>query len=150
MMIHAEPAREDSRLMSQYLQLALTLLAHISDHYHRPSPVCRGGLTPRQERRAKEMLLASIREDAEIPDVAQAVGLSRAHFIRAFRDCVGETPHRWLTARKIELAKRQMAESDLSLADIALACGFSDQSHFTRVFSRHAGAPPGVWRRERR
>jgi len=41
-----------------------------------------------------------------------------------------------------------MKETDASLTDIALACGFADQSHFTRVFSKFAGVSPGTWRRQ--
>jgi AraC-like DNA-binding protein len=48
---------------------------------------------------------------------------------------------------RIEAAKSAMQDVRLSLADIALACGFSDQSQFTRVFSKQMGISPGCWRR---
>lgn len=128
--------------------VVLALRAHIAQRYGETQLIRRnrGGLSPRQERLAKELLMASIQTGAEIADISQAIGLSRSHFIRAFRDSVGEPPHRWLTLRKIEEARKLLAESDLPLTDIALTCGFSDQSHFTRVFSRISGLPPGIWR----
>ncbi|MNW16127.1 Transcriptional activator NphR [compost metagenome] len=57
------------------------------------------------------------------------------------------TPHRWLTAHRIERACALLAQADLSIAAVALACGFSDQSHLTRVFAQALGTTPGMWRR---
>jgi len=75
--------------------------------------------------------------------------LSRGHFIRAFQQSVGETPHRWLTTQKIEKARRLLRETGQPLTEIALACGFCDQAHFTRTFSRVSGTTPGAWRHNR-
>lgn len=107
----------------------------------------RGGLSARQERQAKELLLASCQDGRSLTEIAAMVGLSRGHFLRAFQKSAGETPHRWLTARKLEQAMRLMSGSMMPLAEIALTCGFADQSHLTRVFTRHVGQPPGSWRR---
>ena len=139
-------ANTTSQLFTDHVILALRTL--IAQRYGKTRPTRRacGGLTPRQEKLAKEMLLASMRDDTMAADISKAVGLSRSYFIRAFCETVGEPPHRWLTLQKIEEARRLLAESDLPLADIALCCGFSDQSHFTRVFSRISGMPPGAWR----
>jgi transcriptional regulator GlxA family with amidase domain len=60
---------------------------------------------------------------------------------------MGMPPHQWLTKRRIERAKQLLQEAQLELADIAVACGFVDQSHFTRVFSQSEGQSPGMWRR---
>jgi AraC-like DNA-binding protein len=62
---------------------------------------------------------------------------------------MGIAPHNWLLTRRIEVAKEQLRSSQLSLSDVALACGFADQSHFTRVFTRMVGVSPGAWRRAR-
>jgi AraC-like DNA-binding protein len=56
-------------------------------------------------------------------------------------------PHKWLLSRRIELAKEKLRDGRLPLSDVALACGFYDQSHLTRVFTRLAGTSPGAWRR---
>jgi AraC family transcriptional regulator len=73
--------------------------------------------------------------------------LSVSHFSRAFRRTMGVAPHSWLLARRIEVAKERLRDCRLSLSDVALACGFADQSHLTRVFTRMVGVSPGAWRR---
>lgn len=104
-------------------------------------------LSPRSVARAKEMLAAKIDGDLSMADVADACGLSRSHFSRAFHDTTGQTPYQWLMARRMELACRLLRDASLPLADVAMGCGFADQSHFTRVFARQMGMPPGLWRR---
>jgi AraC family transcriptional regulator len=59
-------------------------------------------------------------------------------------------PHRWLLKRRVELAHKLLGNPLLSLAEVAVRCGFSDQSHFTRVFTAMSGASPGAWRRMQR
>jgi AraC family transcriptional regulator len=56
-------------------------------------------------------------------------------------------PHQWLTEQRIALSKEELRDDGLSLSDVATECGFSDQGHFTRVFTRIVGASPGAWRR---
>ena len=110
-------------------------------------PPVRGGLAAWQVRRAKELL--SVNRDGNVPlkEVARECRLSVSHFSRAFRRTVGTAPHNWLLMHRIEVAKEKLRDSRLSLADVALACGFADQSHLTRVFTRVVGASPGAWRR---
>jgi AraC family transcriptional regulator len=107
----------------------------------------RGGLAPWQVRRAKEVLSANLDGGVPLKEVARECRLSVSHFSRAFRRTMGVAPHRWLLARRIELAKEQLRNTELSLSDAALACGFADQSHLTRVFTRMVGVSPGAWRR---
>jgi AraC-like DNA-binding protein len=57
-------------------------------------------------------------------------------------------PHRWLLRHRIDRAKALLRGSEAPLAEIADACGFSDQSHLTRVFRSLTGTSPGAWRRE--
>ncbi len=56
-------------------------------------------------------------------------------------------PHQYLIGQRIEAAKRRLVNTRESLADIAVECGFADQSHFTATFRRAVGHPPGTWRR---
>ena len=60
---------------------------------------------------------------------------------------MGIAPHNWLVARRVETAKDKLRDDRLTLLDVALACGFADQSHLTRVFTRMVGVTPGAWRR---
>ena len=112
-----------------------------------PGLVQRGGLAPWQVRRAKQIMDEKLEEAVAIEELAAACRLSKSHFARAFKVTTGQSPHRWHLGHRVDRAKRLMVESDQSLADIALVCGFADQSHFAKVFSRFVGFPPGTWRR---
>jgi AraC family transcriptional regulator len=107
----------------------------------------RGGLAPWQERRAKEIIEANLDGLVSLAQLARECGLSTGHFSRAFKDTMGIPPHQWLLRRRIENAMRLLRNQQLSLPEVALACGFSDQSHFTRVFTKVSGTSPGAWRR---
>jgi AraC family transcriptional regulator len=109
----------------------------------------RGGLAPRQLQRVAEFINAHLGEDPGVADLAGQCGVSIGHFTRAFRQTTGTTPHRWLTRQRVERAKALLSANSLELAAIAQLCGFIDQSHFTRVFSRYERMPPGRWRRQR-
>jgi transcriptional regulator GlxA family with amidase domain len=80
-------------------------------------------------------------------DIAAACGLSVNHLSRAFRRSTGLPPHAWLIGARLEAAKTLLRQRTRALADIALACGFADQTHFTRVFTTRIGLSPGAWRR---
>jgi AraC-like DNA-binding protein len=88
--------------------------------------------------------------DPSIIDLARECGLSSSHFARAFSRTTGMPPHRWLMKRRVERAKHLLATGELELAQIALACGFVDQSHLNRVFTRFEDCAPGRWRWLRR
>lgn len=112
-------------------------------------PPARGGLAPWQERRAKELMSTHLARQIPLALVAGECRLSVSHFARSFKQCTGKPPHRWLLENRVERAKELLLDPEVSLAEVALDCGFSDQSHFTRVFSRTVGTSPGTWRRLR-
>jgi AraC family transcriptional regulator len=137
-----------SQLFLDHAMLAFGI--HVARTYGgmRPlPPLIRGGLAPWQERRAKEILSAHLDGRVMLVEVARACGLSASHFSRAFHRTIGAAPHHWLLKRRVEVAKEKLRDRRLSLSEVALACGFSDQSHLTRVFTRFVGASPGAWRR---
>lgn len=81
-------------------------------------------------------------------ELATVLRLSSSHFSRAFKVRFGIPPHAYVLLRRIELAKTLMlANAGRPLADVALACGLSDQSHLARVFRRHVGETPRAWRK---
>ncbi|GAB1584169.1 helix-turn-helix domain-containing protein [Phyllobacterium phragmitis] len=130
--------------------VALALLAHLVTRYGEREitmPPARGGLAPWQERRTKEMLLASIDGKIGLDELAKGCGLSRSHFARAFKTTTGMSPLRWLHVQRINRAKDLLLNSALPVDQIALQCGFADQSHFTRAFLKAVNATPGAWRR---
>jgi AraC-like DNA-binding protein len=67
--------------------------------------------------------------------------------VRGFKKSTGVSPHQWLLHRRIDLAIELMSDSDTSLAQIAFSAGFSDQSHFSRVFTQKMSVTPGAWRK---
>ena len=107
----------------------------------------RGGLSPGQMRRASEFLEAHLDGNICLKQVAEACELSVSHFARAFKKTFRKPPHQWLTERRVERAKTLIMNSRLPLADIAIRCGFGDQSALNRSFNRIHGVSPGRWRR---
>ena len=107
-----------------------------------------GGLSPWQIRRAHEFIEEHLAGDPSITAMAAECGISTSYFTRAFRASTRMTPHQWIIQRRISRAKSLMRESNMSLVEISLSCGFVDQSHFGRHFTRVVGATPGQWRRE--
>jgi AraC family transcriptional regulator len=128
----------------------LAVGAHIAQTYGgmRPrSRPARGGLAPWQERRAREFLLANIKRGVALKEVARECGLSVGHFSHAFRRTLGVAPHKWLIEQRVVLSKDKLRDDGLSLSDVAAECGFTDQSHLTRIFRQAVGVSPGTWRR---
>ena len=100
-----------------------------------------------QEARAKERLSGGVGIDGSIDAIAAECQLSPSYFIRAFRGSTGQTPYQWQLAHRIERAQHLLADGRRALVDVANACGFAAQAHFTRIFSKIAGISPGQWRR---
>ncbi|MFJ3485251.1 helix-turn-helix domain-containing protein [Pseudomonas sp. NPDC090202] len=107
----------------------------------------RVALSPWQERRAKELMCSQMDKGLSIARVASECSLSRSHFSRAFKKNTGLSPRDWFLQLRLDKAKGLLVESDLSISQISLDCGFADQSHFTRVFTRVVGFTPFNWRR---
>ncbi|QNB16177.1 helix-turn-helix transcriptional regulator [Paraburkholderia tropica] len=96
--------------------------------------------------RALHLLGADLCGGMAIADVAACMHMSKAHFFGAFRDKVGETPHRWRLKQRIAAAQRDLITLPLKTSDIAQKYGFSDQAHFSRVFKQFVGESPCSWR----
>jgi AraC family transcriptional regulator len=105
-------------------------------------------LTPLQEHRVTSRLLDDLAGDTSLSELAALCGLSRSYFVRAFKQITGMPPHRWLLMHRVKHAKDLLRGTTLPIADIAVACGFADQSHLTRVFSKAFGISPAAWRRQ--
>jgi AraC family transcriptional regulator len=122
------------------------LLASANCMSERPkaSPLARWRL-----KRAIDYFEAQIGQPVSLAAVASSAGLTRMHFAAQFRAATGMRPHEYLLRRRIERAQEMLAETGMSLVDIALSVGFQTQSHFTSVFKRYAGQPPRAWRESR-
>ena len=109
-------------------------------------PRIRGGLPPRAMRRVHEYIEGHLEETISIKALARIAGLSMYHFARAFKQSEGLTPHDYLVQRRVRRAQELLASTDLPLSEIALASGFSDQSHCARRFREHVGITPSSYR----
>jgi AraC family transcriptional regulator len=148
---HVEHASERSALFVDHIALAFH--AHVTEAYGNavaPGQLTLGTLAPWQLRRALDFIRAHLDRDPTIAQLASECGLSSGYFSRAFRRSTGVTPHQWLMRRRIERARELLLAGDRALADIAVVCGFVDQSHFSRVFAKFEGDSPGRWRRMNR
>jgi AraC family transcriptional regulator len=123
--------------------LALEILAEASrrrTHILERSP-------PRWLREAREFLQEHFTESLSLNEVAAAAGVHPAHLARVFRQQYRCTVGDYVRQRRIEFACRALATSNTPLGEIALAAGFSDQSHFSRIFRRVMGLTPAEFRR---
>jgi AraC-like DNA-binding protein len=110
-------------------------------------PDVRGGMADPRLRRVRDYVESHLSGDVSLGTLAQVAGLSDSHFARAFRQAKGVTPHTYVLQRRVARARRMMVESDLSLAEIALAAGFADQSHLARRFRQQTGLTPDRFRK---
>lgn len=149
------PALRNPHSSSQLFvdQIGLGILAHAAHRYGRvltKATSIRGGLAPWQIRRATEFLEANLQGNTSLYSVAAECELSVSHFARAFRKTFGRPPYRWLIERRVDMAKTYLLHSDLPLADIALRCGFADQSALSKSFRRLLNQSPGEWRHSKK
>jgi AraC family transcriptional regulator len=109
-----------------------------------PRPVER--TPPRWLRQVRDLLHEGFRRRLTLDGLAGSVGVHPAHLARVFRQLQGCTVGDYVRRLRIEYACHCLRTSDIALATIALAAGFSDQSHFSRVFKRQTGLSPAVFR----
>ena len=98
--------------------------------------------------RARDLADARYFERLSVEDMAQAAGLSRAHFSREFRRAFGESPHAYLLTRRLERAAALLRTTDRSVADICLSVGLRGIGSFTTSFTRTYGMSPTAYRAE--
>jgi AraC-like DNA-binding protein len=109
-------------------------------------PPFRGGLPPRVRRQVREFIEAHLERTIALRELAGIARLSISHFARAFRQSEGLSPHDYLMQRRATRAQDLLASTDLPLSEIAIACGFADQSHFSRRFKERLGITPSRYR----
>jgi len=102
--------------------------------------------SPRWLKRAREIVETRFLEPLSLADIATAVGVHHVHLSREFRKHNRCTVGEMIRRRRVEHACHLLAHSELTLAEIALTCGFSDQSHFSLMFKRHMGLTPSRFR----
>lgn len=122
--------------------LALEILAELSRQQARPPEKA----PPRWLQQTRDLLHAQFDETLTHDDMAKLAGVHPVHLAAVFRRYFNCTIGEYVRRLRIEFASRQISTSDDSLCEIALAAGFSDQSHFSKVFKNHTGMSPGRFR----
>lgn len=126
--------------------LCLALAIHLLERYGRSAARAfrvKGRLSSGQSDRVLEYIRANLDGPLSVAALAGVVGLSDAHFARAFRATFREPPHRLVLRWRIERARRLVAVHGLTPAEAATSCGFCDQAHLTHAMRRHFGTTPG-------
>lgn len=124
-------------------------LVELLAEYIRIAHADKAGTSIKQSERL-ERLLRYIRENLEKPlsnsVLAEIYYTHPTHFVRAFREEMGQTPAKYIRNTRLETAKRLLEESALSVAETAARVGYPDPAHFSRLFRKRYGMPPAIWR----
>lgn len=99
--------------------------------------------------RARDYMAACFDQPLTLREVAGVACLSPNHLLRSFKQAFRLTPHQFLTATRLEYARRMLADRNLSVTDICFSVGFDSLSSFSRAFRRHTGFSPSEYRRKR-
>lgn len=101
-------------------------------------------------KRVFDFIEANLASSLLLDDLAAVAGLSTYHFARVFKLATGWTPHQYVCARRIERSRTLLMKDNVEISELAIACGFSSQSHFTAAFTKAVGVSPGRFRRNHR
>lgn len=136
----------DRMVLSSAANLLIVNL--LKNHTRKASALAvRGGLAPKMRARLAEFIEANLDQPLTLDDLAGEAGLSPYHLAKMFKISFGLPPHRYVTDRRVEHARYLLRNSDDGLVAIALACGFSSQSHFSNSFRKITGVTPGAFRK---
>jgi AraC family transcriptional regulator len=125
------------------------LSAHLLRKYasHRLKvPKYEDGLPRYKLQQAIAYINAHLDQDIRLADLAKTVGMSQYYFCRLFRQSVGVSPYQYVIGQRVERAKQLLEKKDVAIADVALACGFANQDHLTKMFRRLIGMTPKAYR----
>jgi AraC family transcriptional regulator len=140
--LYDELREVDSALSLVIEGLALQLLGEV--FCDPPAPLERH--SPRWPRRVRELLHARFAERLTLDEIARAVGIHPDRLCHGFREQYGCSVGEYVRRLRVEFACGQLARSDIPLVEIALAAGFADQSHFSKIFKRRMGISPAAFR----
>ncbi|HWA01608.1 MAG TPA: AraC family transcriptional regulator [Caulobacterales bacterium] len=139
----AEPAPPPSNLASLPAGLVTDVTAIPAQGWSRGA---NGGLPRWRLARVLAYIDNNLGSDIRLDDLASVACLSAHHFSELFRQSMGTSPYRYVLDRRVECAKVLLRDSMLGVLEVALAVGFADQSHFSKVFRRATGMAPGAYR----
>lgn len=133
----------DALARDSALTAALAALLH---RHGEARPLPRVGAESRRIARITAMMRAEPERPFALEDLAAEAGLSRFHFLRVFSKATGQTPHAFLVNQRVNRAQAMLRAGERP-AEVAVACGFADQPHLTRLFRRIVGVTPGQYAR---
>jgi AraC family transcriptional regulator len=133
-------------LDSWALILSENLLRSLSSHAHRQTYPSFGKIPGRGMARVVDYIEASLDRDLRLASLAAVAGMSVYHFARRFKETVGMSPHAYVLARRLKRAE-ELLKGKARLVQVAVACGFASQSHFTTAFQKNFGVTPDRYRR---
>ena len=132
------------QLENLFNQLAVYLLGKYTTS--KPQIKEYNGLAPFKLKQILELIGDSFTEEVSTSQLANYLHMSQFHFTREFKKSVGVTPYHYIMQQRVKMAKRVLKQQDASIAEVAVECGFSNQSHLGRVFKQHTGTTPRKFR----
>jgi AraC family transcriptional regulator len=126
-------------------QLAVHLFRNYASVRFR-EPKGKGRLSPAQVRRLTGYIDNRLHEQLNLETLAAVAGVGLWTFTRHFRESFGRTPHAYVIERRVDRARRLLAQGGLPIKEVASVCGFADQAHMTRVFQTHLHTTPAALR----
>ncbi len=109
-------------------------------------PVYQGGLSPYQLSQVFDYIDAHLDRNLKLEDLAKLLALSQFHFSRLFKQSLGLSPYQYLIEQRIERAKQLLKQTNQSILDIALNCGYNSHSHLSKQFRQVTGMTPKAYR----
>jgi AraC family transcriptional regulator len=142
---------EDGLYIDTLAQMIAVHLARQHSSRSRPPRVpASEAITGWKWRRLIDFIEANLEGDLSLDSLAAEVSISPLYLPRAFKTAVGQSPHQYVLKRRIERARDLLTQTDAPIADVALAAGFSSQSHLSNWFLRVVGMPPAEYRKQRK
>jgi AraC family transcriptional regulator len=129
--------------------LARALAAHIFAKYAKPGTggVPKSGQNRQQLRRSLEFIHGNAHRELALDELAKVANMSKFHFAKSFRSAMGISPHRYIVKLRMEQARKLLlTEESASIDDVARRVGYTDTSHFRRLFRRIVGISASRYR----
>ncbi|VEP14577.1 AraC family transcriptional regulator [Hyella patelloides LEGE 07179] len=153
MMLRAELYQGSNGVGKLYIEsLANALTVNLLRDYSGTKPqvaIYKGGLSDLQLLQVTDYINDHLTQSIKLKDLAEFLGISQFHFSRLFKKSTGISPHQYVIQQRIELAKQLLKKADISIANIALECGFNSHAHLGKYFRQMTGMTPREYRQNR-
>ena len=146
-----EPGSMGSTVYAQTMANAIAV--HLLQNYStqpRTNQKIDGGLSPQTLKRVLRYIEEHLEQKILLEDLAAIAGLSQHHFARAFKQSIGSSPHQYLIQTRVLRAQKLLKYHNMDINEVAIACGFSNQSHLHRHFKKQTGITPKQFVRDRK